>query len=111
MPFWTLISLVTLIGQVVLVVLAIRLFLRTRTRTFALLLWACVSFVIAASSWFTFSLIRGLFFPQSDRVPRALLHRWQERIDFSFQLIFVILMILALLSFLRERRGLGASSV
>lgn len=102
MSFWTLISVVTLLGQVVLVVLAVRLYLRTRTRTFAFLMWACVSFLIAASSWFTFGFSHGLLFPHTDS---ELVRRWQERTDFAFQLIFIILMILALLSFLRERRG------
>src|SRR6188508_1594681 len=108
MSFWTLISVVTLIGQAVLVTLAVRIFLRTRSRAFAFLMWACVSFVIAASSWFTFGFLRCLLFPHSDR---ELVHRWQERIDFTFQLIFVILMILALLSFLRERRDAAVPAI
>lgn len=101
---WTQISEVTLIGQAVLVVLAIRLFLRTRTRPFAFLMWACVAFVIAASSWFTFGFTHGFFFPHRDEAASLLVRDWQERTDMAFQLVFVILMILALLSFLREHR-------
>lgn len=105
------ISDVTLIGQVALLVVAIRLFRARRTRAFALLMWACVCFVIARSSWFTFGFVEGFLFPHSDRVSRSTAFRWHEYTDFTFQLFFVVLMILALVSFLREPSASATPSV
>jgi hypothetical protein len=100
---WQIISWFTLICDVALLVLAIRLFRRRRTRTSILLMWASISFVIGASSWFTFAFSRGFFFRYTDPTAKAMIFRWHERTEFTFQLIFVLLMIFALLSLLRER--------
>src|SRR5438309_11846229 len=100
---WRIISDVTLIGQIVLLVFAVRLFLVRRTRTFALLMWACVCFVIARSSWFTFGLLGGFLSSRGDEAVRAAVDRWHEYTNFTFQLLFVVLMIAALISFRRER--------
>jgi uncharacterized membrane protein len=99
---WTVISYLTLVGEAVLLALAIRLFLVRRTRTFALLMWACVCFVIARSSWFTFGLFESLL--SSDSM-RAAVDPWHEHTNFTFQFLFVVLMIATLFSLLRERRG------
>jgi hypothetical protein len=108
---WRTISDVTLIGQIVLLVLAIRLFLVRRTRTFALLMWACVCFVIARSSWFTVGFVEGFLFPQSDRAARATAFRWHEYTDLTFEFFFVVLMILVLISLLRQRSAPSTPSV
>lgn len=100
---WKVISYLTLAGEAVMVVLAIRLFLVRHTRTFAILMWACVCFVIARSSWFTFGLAEDFLVRRSDEAARAAIDRWHEYINFTFQLLFVVLMIATLISFLRER--------
>jgi hypothetical protein len=102
---WTVISYLTLVGEAVMVVLAIRLFLVRRTRTFGLLMWACVCFVIARSSWFTFGLLGDFLSSHSDEAARAAVDRWHEYTNFTFQLFFVVLMIATLVSFLRERNS------
>ena len=108
---WKVISYLTLVGEVVMLVLAIRLFLVRHTRTFGLLMWACLCFVIARSSWFTFSFTQGFLFPHSDKAARAAVDRWHEYTNFTFQLLFVALMIATLTSFLRERSSVATPSV
>ena len=105
---WKVTSYLTLVGEAVMVVLAIRLFLARRTRTFALLMSACVCFVIARSSWFTFGLLDNLL---SSAAARAAVDPWHEYTNFTFQLLFVVLMIAALVSFLRERSSVASPSV
>ena len=89
-------------------VLAIRLFLFRRTRTFALLMWACACFVIARSSWFTFGLLESFL---SNEAERAAVDPWHEYTNFTFQLLFVVLMIATLVSFIRQRTSLAKRSV
>jgi uncharacterized membrane protein len=109
--FWKVISYLTLLGEVVILVLAIRLFLARHTRTFALLMWACVCFVVARSSWFTFGLVGDSLFSRSDEAARAAVDRWHEYTNFTFQLLFVVLMIATLISFLRERSSVVTPNV
>jgi len=105
---WKVVSYLTLLGEAMMLVLAIRLFLVRRTRTFTLLMWACVCFVIARSSWFTFGLLEGLLSSESTR---AAVDPWHEYTNFTFQLLFVVLMIATLFSFLRERSSVATRSV
>jgi hypothetical protein len=100
---WKVISYLTLAGEAVMLVLAIWLFIKRHTRTFSLLMWACVCFVIARSSWFTFGLLES--FLSNDAV-RAV-DPWHEYTNFTFQLLFVVLMIATLISFLRERSSVA----
>ena len=99
---WQVISWVTLTCDVALLVLVIRLFRRKRTHTSAFLMWASISFVIGASSWFTVGFSRGFLFRHTDAATKAMLLSWSERTEFTFQLVFVLLMILAVLSLLRD---------
>ena len=108
---WKVISYLTLVGELVMLVLAIRLFLARHTRTFALLMWACVCFVIARSSWFTFGFTQGFLFPHSDKAARAAVDRWHEYTNFTFQLLFVLLMIATLVSFQRDRSSVATRDV
>jgi len=102
---WKVVSYLTLVGEVVMLVLAIRLFLSRRIRAFALLMWACVCFVIARRSWFTFAFVGGFFVSSSDEAARTAVDRWHEYTNFTFQLLFVVLMIAALISFRRGRNS------
>lgn len=104
---WKVISYLTLAGEAVMLVLAIRLFLARRTRTFALLMWACVCFVIARSSWFTFDLLESVLSKDAARA----VDPWHEYTNFTFQLLFVLLMIATLISFLRGRSSVATPSV
>ena len=104
---WKVISYLTLVGEAIMVVLAIRLFLARHARTFALLMWACVCFVIARSSWFTFGLLESFLSKEAARVVEP----WHEYTNFAFQLLFVVLMIATLISFLRKRSSMANSSV
>ncbi|HWY40892.1 MAG TPA: hypothetical protein VNX27_08855 [Chthoniobacterales bacterium] len=108
---WKVVSYLTLVGEVVMLVLAIRLSLVRRTRTFALLMWACVCFVIARSSWFTFGFVGDFLSSRSDEAARAAVDRWHEYTNFTFQLLFVLLMISTLISFIRERSSVAIPSV
>ena len=99
MMFWKVVSYLTLLGEALMLVVAIRLFLVRRTGTFTLLMWACVCFVIARSSWFTFGLLESRL---SNEAARAAVDRWHEPTNFTFQFLFVVLMIVTLVSFLRE---------
>jgi hypothetical protein len=64
--------------------------------------------VIARSSWFTFGLLENSLSSES---ARAAVDPWHEYINFTFQLLFVVLMILTLVSFLRERSSVASPSV
>ena len=107
---WKVVSYLTLLGEAVMLVLAIRLFFARRTRTFALLMWACVCFVIARSSWFTFGLIEDFLSSRANEAARAAVDPWHEYTNFTFQLFFVVLMITVLVSFLHERRVVATPS-
>jgi hypothetical protein len=74
-------------------------------------MWACVCFVIARSSWFTFGFVGGFLSGRRDEAARAAVARWHEYTNFTFQLLFVVLMIATLVSFLRERSSLATPSV
>jgi uncharacterized membrane protein len=104
---WKVISYLTLLGEVVMLVLAIRLFLARHTRTFALLMWACVCFVIARSSWFTFGLLADFLSRRREEAAGPAVDRWHEYTNFTFQLLFVVLMIATLVSLLRERSSVA----
>jgi hypothetical protein len=74
-------------------------------------MWACVCFVIARSSWFTFGLVEDFLSGRRDEVARVAVDRWHEYTNFTFQLLFVGLMIATLVSFLRERSSMATPSV
>ncbi len=103
--FWKVVSYLTLVGEAIMLVLAIRLFFARRTSAFKLLMWACVCFVIARSSWFTFGLLGDFLSSRSGQAARAAVDRWHEYTNFTFQLLFVVLMIATLVSFLRQQRS------
>jgi len=102
---WKVVSYLTLVGEVVMLVLAIRLFLARQTRTFALLMWACVCFVIARSSWFTFGFVGDFLSSRSGEATRAAVDRWHEYTNFTFQLLFVVL--IPFFGFTGLRRAFG----
>ena len=74
-------------------------------------MWACVCFVIAGSSWFTFGLLGDFLSNHNDQAARAAVDRWREYTNFTFQLLLVVLMIAVLISFLRERSSLATPGV
>jgi hypothetical protein len=74
-------------------------------------MWACVCFVIARSSWFTFGLAEDFLSRRGGEAARAAVDPWHEYTNFTFQLLFVVLMIAMLISFLRERSSMANRSV
>ena len=91
-----------LVPQVIVVVLAIRLYRRERTKPFAFLMCGCVSLVLARSSWFTFGFIAGFFLHDPSRSQRSTVWHWTDYADVTFQLLSFICMLVALFSFLRQ---------
>ena len=95
--------------QLILLVLAIRTYRATRTRTTLLIMWAAICYVIAASSWWTFYFSAGLVLgrqPLSAQARRTLADaRYYS--DQTFQLLFAALMVAALISFTRKATRSG----
>ena len=86
--------------QVILVVFAIRTYRATRTRATLFLMWAAVCYVIAASSWWTFYFSAGLVLGRQHLSPHGRLALADSRYysDQTFQLLFAVLMIAALIA-------------
>ena len=92
----------TLVGEVALLVLAIRLYRVKRTPTYALLVSACICFIIARTSSFTVGFVYGFLNPHISRAARAKAYLWHDYTELTFELLFVALMVVVLLSSLRE---------
>ena len=108
---WATMSLIGLFGKAALVILSVLLCRARRTRAFALLMWACISFVIARSSWFPVGFVQHYFPADEAGATRESLFRWRGYVDSTFQMLFIALMIGALIVFLRERSSVGTSHV
>jgi hypothetical protein len=94
-----------LVFQAALLFVAIRSYRAKRTTTLRYLLWACICYVVAASSWYTFNFAAG-FMLKSDALTPAMRHTVAEcryYVEQSFEILFAILMIAALISFVRQR--------
>jgi hypothetical protein len=93
----------SIILQVALLVSSIKVYRVRRTRPFALIVGACACYVIPKVTWFVFFFTRGFFWPC--KMP---LHQtysspwWQFPVDQIAVILFLVLMIVALRSFLRE---------
>ena len=108
---WKVVSYLTLFGEAVMLVLVIRLFFLRRTRAFALLMWACVCFVIARSSWFTFGLLEDFLSSHGHEAVRIAVDPWHEYTNFTFQFFFVALMIATLATFLSKRSSAATPTI
>jgi hypothetical protein len=107
---WTVISWLVLIGALIMLVLAIAVYRIRRCYSFTLLMWALVCFVVARTSPITFTFVEA-FYPHHDIVARTRLQQWQQFTELTFQLLFIGLMIVALVLFLRERKPAATPSV
>jgi hypothetical protein len=102
-----------LISQAVLIVFAIRAYRASRTRTSRFIMWAAICYVIAASSWWTFYFSAGLVLGRQQLSPRARHSLADSRFysDQTFQLLFAVLMIAALISCTRESTRNGTRDI
>ena len=108
---WSILLWLTLVGEVALVLLAIRLYRLRRTRAFALFMWSCICFAIARTSWFTFGFFTGFIFPQASRAVRTASFHWQDYTSVAFQALSVALLLATVILFLRERSSGATPSV
>ncbi len=93
-----------LVLQLIVVVLATRLYLARRSLPFLLLLAACVAYVISHSAWFTFNFVAGFL-----RVSPAALHTIRLCTDVTgrgLSFLFPVFLILSLVAFTRDRAEL-----
>jgi hypothetical protein len=111
MTLWDYLLWIALIPQLIIVILAVRLYRSRRIRSFALLMWACICLVIACTSWFTFGFFPGLFSPHSAQAARKTLSHWSQHADIAFQLAAFVLLAAALLLLVRKRMDNGTPIV
>jgi hypothetical protein len=91
-------------------IVSVRAYRANKSRALFFLLCACISYGIARSAWFIFWTIKYLFslsVGPSDQpaVP------WQFYTQRGFDTLFLIFMILALISFIRERQTDATSRI
>jgi len=72
-------------------------------------MWACICFVIGHSTWFGFACVALAH--HSDEVARLHAHQLEREVELPFQLLFVVLMLIAIVSFIRERSSIATPSV
>ena len=100
MEVWTVLQWAALILQAAVLVLAIWLYRFKRTYPFALLMLACICYVIMHSTWFTFNFVAGVFLASASTI--STIRSWAYYTSQCFHVLFLIFLILALISFLRE---------
>jgi hypothetical protein len=106
-PFtiWESLGWAGLIVLVAVVGLAVRAYRLTRTRSFALLLAACISLVIARGGRIIISFISGIIFGHASRERRMAIFHFSDRVGVTFELLEFLLLAAALFSFIREYRA------
>jgi hypothetical protein len=90
-----------LVLQVAALALAGRIYFARRTRPFALLLTACACGVVTRIAGFTLMFAEGFRLDASPSL--VLVRRWAFAAGRVFDAVFLILLIFALIAFLRER--------
>ncbi len=103
---------ISIVLQIVLFVFSIRVYRLKRTRPFALVMGACACYVIPQVTWFTFYFVRGFLFPHRNPSQHTYtLPWWRFSFDQIAVILFLVLMILALRSFLREPDAIATRRV
>jgi hypothetical protein len=103
---------IVVVLQVVLLVFSIRVYRVKRTRPFALIVGACACYVVPQVTWFAFYFVRGFLSPhKSPSQHTYTLPWWRYSFDQIAVILFLVLMILALRSFLREPQVIATSRV
>ena len=96
--------------EIVLIVVAIRMYRAKRTATARLLTWACLAYVFPGLGWYVFHAVHYFL-----RFRLAITHddlmSWQAYTDRAFQIIFMLLIISALISFRRESLAVATPEV
>ncbi|SRR6266478_1480200 len=106
---WRILQWAALVLQAAVLVLAIRLYLIKRTQAFALLMVGCFCHVIMHTTWFTFNFAAGFFGASQSAI--AKINSWAYSTSRIFHALFLIFMILALISFVRDRSTVATPSV
>jgi hypothetical protein len=103
-PIWlfAVVQLLTLLGQVAMLVMAVWLYRQRQTSSFVLLKWVCICFVVWQCTPFVFGLASNAFLASHNTLASLRLSEWRQWTATSFGVLFVALMITTLLSFLRE---------
>jgi hypothetical protein len=97
-------GIVGLLFQAALVVVAIRAYGAKRDPVSFFLMLAAICYVVAASSWYTFPFMAGIFAgPHLTVHTRLVLADSRYYSEQTFQILFALSMIAALLSLIRER--------
>ena len=97
-------AVVGLIIQAALLALAIRAYRVKRTHLSLFVMSAVICYVVAASSWFTFPFLAGLFVGRTIAPhARYILEESRYYSDQTFQMLFAAFLIAALVSFTHER--------
>jgi hypothetical protein len=98
--------------QAALIVVAVRAYRARGTARAVFLLLAIICYAVAASSWFTFPFVAGLFWG-SQLTPHARLVLADSRYysEQSLELLFACFMIAVLVSFMRERSPSGTPNI
>ena len=107
---WLIVGWLTAAGYLAMVVIAAYLYRVKHTRSFALLMWACICLLIAHSSQVVFFIVGNILFAYHNRSALPLVYAWEASTESTFLLLFVALMIIALLSFLGARNSAAASA-
>jgi hypothetical protein len=94
---------VGLVLQLAMIVLATWLYFARRSLPYALLLAACVAYVISHSAWFTFNFAAGFF--QARPTALHTIRSCAAITAQSFNILFPILLILTLVSLYRETKS------
>jgi hypothetical protein len=93
-----------LLVLIALLLVAVRAYRARRTTSALHMLLAVICYVLAASSWFTFPFVAGLFLGSHPTThARLVLADSRYYAQQSSQLLFAAFMIAALISFMRER--------
>jgi hypothetical protein len=103
---------IVVVLQIVLLVFSIRVYRVRRTRPFALIVAACACYVVPQVTWFAFYFVRGFLSPHRGPSPHTYaLPWWRYSVDQIAVILFLVLMILALRSFLREPQVIATSRI
>jgi hypothetical protein len=93
---------ILIILEIVVLIGAVRAYRAKRSRAFCFLLCACIFYIMARTFWFTFGVVTDVFSLTIGLSERTAL--WQFVTQRTFDTLFLIFLILALVSFIREQR-------
>ena len=96
---WSITWCILIILEIVVLIGAVRAYRAKRSRAFCFLLCACISYIIARTAWVTFRVVKDVF-----SLTIELTAVFWQFVTPIFDTLFLIFLILALVSFIREQR-------